>query len=74
MDWARARFQVAIISDTFYEFGMPFMAKLGWPTLLCHKLVVEDDQITGYTDPAAGPQALLGARIPLPGVQDSRRR
>jgi phosphoserine/homoserine phosphotransferase len=48
MAWARARFQVAIISDTFYEFGMPFMAKLGWPTLLCHKLVVEDDQITGY--------------------------
>ncbi len=49
MDWARPRFQVAIISDTFYEFGMPFMAKLGWPTLLCHKLVVEEDRITGYT-------------------------
>ena len=48
MAWARARFQVAIISDTFYEFGMPFMAKLGWPTLLCHKLVVENDRITGY--------------------------
>jgi len=49
MDWARARFQVAIISDTFYEFGMPFMEKLDWPTLLCHKLVVENDRITGYT-------------------------
>ena len=48
LDWARQRFQVAIISDTFYQFAMPFMAKLGWPTLLCHKLVVEDDRITGY--------------------------
>ena len=48
LDWARPRFQVAIISDTFYEFAMPFMAKLGWPTLLCHRLVVEEDRITGY--------------------------
>jgi len=48
LDWARPRFQVAIISDTFYQFAMPFMAKLGWPTLLCHKLVVKDDRITGY--------------------------
>ena len=48
LDWARQRFQVAIISDTFYQFAMPFMAKLSWPTLLCHKLVVEDDRITGY--------------------------
>lgn len=48
LDWARPRFQVAIISDTFYQFAMPFMAKLGWPTLLCHRLVVEDDRITGY--------------------------
>ena len=48
LDWARARFQVAMISDTFYEFGMPFMAKLGWPTLLCHQLEVENDRIVGY--------------------------
>ena len=48
LDWARERFQVAIISDTFYEFAKPFMAKLGWPTLLCHRLVVDDDRITGY--------------------------
>lgn len=45
----RREFQVAILSDTFYEFGMPFMAKLGFPLLLCHKLVVTDDIITGYT-------------------------
>ncbi len=48
LDWARQRFQVAIISDTFYQFAMPFMAKLGWPTLLCHRLVVENDRIVGY--------------------------
>lgn len=48
LSWARERFQVAIISDTFYQFAMPFMAKLGYPTLLCHKLVVENDQIVDY--------------------------
>jgi phosphoserine/homoserine phosphotransferase len=48
MAWARQRYQVAIISDTFYQFAMPLMAKLGYPTLLCHKLVVEDDRIVGY--------------------------
>lgn len=49
MDWLRARFQVVILSDTFYEFAMPLMAKLGFPTLLCHKLeVAEDGRITNY--------------------------
>ncbi len=48
MAWARRRYQVAIISDTFYQFAMPLMAKLGFPTLLCHKLVVDDDRIVGY--------------------------
>ena len=45
---ARQRFQVAVLSDTFYEFGMPLMAKLGHPLLLCHRLIVSDDRITGY--------------------------
>ncbi len=48
LDWARQRFQVAILSDTFYPFARPFMAKLGWPMLLCHQLIVEDDRIVGY--------------------------
>ena len=38
MAWLRAHFQVVILSDTFYEFGEPFMRKLGWPTLFCHHL------------------------------------
>ena len=48
LDWARERFQLAILSDTFYEFAMPLVAKLGNPLLLCHRLQVEDDQIVGY--------------------------
>jgi phosphoserine/homoserine phosphotransferase len=50
MEWLRARYQVVILSDTFYEFGMPFMAKLGMPTLFCHKLEVnEGGKIVDYT-------------------------
>jgi phosphoserine/homoserine phosphotransferase len=49
LDWLRARFQVVILSDTFYEFAMPLMAQLGYPTLLCHRLRVESDRIAGYT-------------------------
>ncbi len=46
--WARERFQLSIVSDSFYEFAMPLMAKLGHPLLLCHKLHVENDRIVGY--------------------------
>jgi len=48
LDWARGRFQVAIISDTFYEFALPLMRKLGSPMLLCHRLVIEDGRIASY--------------------------
>lgn len=43
LDSLRERFQVIILSDTFYEFAKPLMAQLGWPTLFCHKLEVSDD-------------------------------
>lgn len=43
LDWARARFQVFIVSDTFYEFGMPLMEQLGMPTLLCHRLSIDEN-------------------------------
>lgn len=46
--WAHKRFQVAIISDTFYEFAGPLMEKLGQPFLLCHRLVIENDRIADY--------------------------
>ncbi len=38
LDWLRDRFQLVILSDTFYEFAMPLMEKLGMPTLFCHRL------------------------------------
>ena len=38
-----------IISDTFTEFAMPLMEKLGWPTLFCNSLeVAPSGEITGY--------------------------
>lgn len=43
LDDLRARHQVAILSDTFYEFADPLMRQLGRPTLLCHRLVVDAD-------------------------------
>ena len=49
LDWLRTEFQVVILSDTFYEFAKPLIAQLGWPTLFCHHLEVENDnKITGY--------------------------
>lgn len=49
LDWLRERYQVIILSDTFYQFADPLMAQLGRPTLFCHHLEVADDgTITGY--------------------------
>jgi len=48
LDWLRQRYQVVILSDTFYEFGMPLMSHLGYPTLFCHKLAIKDDHIVDY--------------------------
>ena len=42
LDWLRERFQVIILSDTFYEFSQPLMRQLGWPTLLCHRLITDE--------------------------------
>jgi phosphoserine/homoserine phosphotransferase len=49
LDWLRERFQIVILSDTFYEFAAPLMRQLGHPTLLCHRLEVEPDgRVSGY--------------------------
>ena len=42
LDWLRERFQVVILSDTFYEFAAPLMKQLGFPTLLCHRLEADE--------------------------------
>jgi len=49
LDWLRSRFQVIILSDTFYEFVMPLATKLGSPTVFCHSLDVQPcGSISGY--------------------------
>ena len=49
LDTLRERTQVVILSDTFEQFAKPLMAQLGWPTIMCHQLIVENDTITGYS-------------------------
>lgn len=41
LEWARSRYQVILLSDTFAEFASPLMRRLGWPTLFCHELEVD---------------------------------
>ena len=49
LDALRTQVQVVILSDTFEEFAMPLMKKLGYPTILCNSLeVAEDGTITGH--------------------------
>lgn len=49
LDELRELTQVIILSDTFTQFGMPLMKKLGWPTLFCNTLeVAPDGEITGF--------------------------
>ena len=49
LDELRTLTQVVILSDTFTQFGMPLMEKLGYPTLLCNTLeVAANGEITGY--------------------------
>lgn len=48
LDRLRELTQVLILSDTFEQFGRPFMRQLGMPTLLCHRLVVDNDRIVDY--------------------------
>jgi phosphoserine / homoserine phosphotransferase len=48
LDELRSLVQVIILSDTFEQFATPLLRQLGWPTLLCHRLVVEHDRIVDY--------------------------
>ncbi|MBT3530047.1 MAG: bifunctional phosphoserine phosphatase/homoserine phosphotransferase ThrH [Gammaproteobacteria bacterium] len=40
--WLKERFQLIILSDTFYEFSQPLMRQLDFPTLFCHRLISDD--------------------------------
>ncbi|MDE3068321.1 MAG: bifunctional phosphoserine phosphatase/homoserine phosphotransferase ThrH [Verrucomicrobiota bacterium] len=48
LDELRSLVQVIILSDTFEQFAAPLLRQLGWPTLLCHRLVVEHDRVVNY--------------------------
>lgn len=63
VDWLRERFQVVILSDTFYEFAQPLMRQLGFPALLCHKLETDQEgRVVNYHLRQANPkrQAIVG--------------
>ncbi len=49
LDWLRARAQVVVLSDVFYELAAPLMRRLGYPTLLCHHLECDErGRVSGY--------------------------
>ena len=48
MDELRSLVQTIILSDTFEQFASPLMRQLNQPTLLCHRLIVENDKIVNY--------------------------
>ncbi|MGB0111980.1 MAG: bifunctional phosphoserine phosphatase/homoserine phosphotransferase ThrH, partial [Ilumatobacteraceae bacterium] len=48
LDSLRSQTQVILLSDTFEQFARPLMAQLGWPTVFCHRLVVDADRIVDY--------------------------
>jgi phosphoserine / homoserine phosphotransferase len=49
LDWLRSQVPVIIVSDTFTQFASPLMKKLGWPTLFCNTLTIDDTgAIAGY--------------------------
>ncbi|MCQ2412563.1 MAG: bifunctional phosphoserine phosphatase/homoserine phosphotransferase ThrH [Sphaerochaetaceae bacterium] len=50
LDKVREITQVVILSDTFKEFAKPLMKQLGWPTILCNSLVIDDkNMLAGMT-------------------------
>jgi phosphoserine / homoserine phosphotransferase len=62
VNWLRERFQLVILSDTFYEFALPLMKQLGYPALFCHKLETnEQGRVVDYKLRQANPkrQAVL---------------
>jgi len=77
LDWVRERYQLIILSDTFYQFAAPLMRQLGHPTLLCHDLEVDDSgKIVDYhlrmSDPKRrSVQAFRGLNLKVFAAGDS---
>ena len=49
IDWVRDNFQLTIVSDSFYELAWPLLRKLGTPSINCHYLNIENNELKGYT-------------------------
>ena len=43
LEWMRSRTQVIVVSDTYVEFARPLLKKLGWPTLFCNSLTIDQE-------------------------------
>lgn len=41
LHWLRERCQVVVLSDTFYQFALPLMRQLHFPTLFCNQLEID---------------------------------
>ncbi len=55
--WLRERWQLIILSDTFYQFAQPLMRQLGFPTLFCNQLEIgETGRIVNYHMRMANPK------------------
>ena len=49
LGWLQERCQVIILSDTFYQFALPLMRQLGYPTLFCNSLEMDGNgRIVNY--------------------------
>ncbi len=75
LDELRSLVQVIILSDTFEQFATPLLEKLAWPTLLCHRLVVENDRIVDYKlrVPEQKQRAVAAFKL-LPAIPTMTRR
>jgi phosphoserine/homoserine phosphotransferase len=77
IDWLKERTQLIVVSDTFIQFADPLMKQLGRPTLFCHSLVIDDDNmIIDYKLRQKDPkkktaEALQGMNYQVIGMGDS---
>ena len=76
-DRVRTRSQAIIVTDSFVEFAMPFIDKLGKPMVFCHNLIINGQgMITGYQLRQPDPkrcvvQAFQSLRYRVVGIGDS---
>lgn len=76
-DRVRSMTQAIVVTDSFVEFAMPFIEKLGKPLVLCHNLETDSrGMITGYKLRQPDPkrkvvEAFQGLKYRVVGIGDS---